>query len=116
MRAVPEISTHLVSMEKILGNRFIPAVTGGHICNDTVRKLLFLPTRFGGLAIPIFYEQAEVEHNNSRKLTAQLAPLIKNLIKQYTVNKTQIKTIKQVKKKEKQDRCHSSLDQSLHKK
>ena len=37
----------------------------------------FLRTRFGGLDIPIFYEQAEVEYRNSRKLTAQLAPLIK---------------------------------------
>ena len=61
---------------KVISNRFIPAITGGHICNDTERKLLSLPTRFGGLAIPIFYEQAAVEYSNSRKLTAQLAPLI----------------------------------------
>ena len=65
------------------------------------KKLLSLPTRFGGLAIPIFYEQATVEYSNSRKLTAQLAPLIKNQIKQYTVDKTQIKIIKQVMKKKK---------------
>ena len=37
--------------------------------------------------------------------------LIKNQIKQYTVDKTQIKITKQVIKKEKQDRCHSNLDQ-----
>ena len=46
------------------------------------------------------YEQAEVEHSNSRKLTVQLALLIKNQIKQYTVEKTQIKITKQVIKKE----------------
>ena len=57
------------------------------------------------------YEQAEVEYSNSRKLTVQLALLIKNQIKQYTVEKTQIKITKQVIKKEKQDRCHTSLDQ-----
>ena len=70
-----------------------------------------LPTRFDRLAIPIFYEQAEVEYSDSRILTAQPVPLINNQIKQYTVDKTQIKTIKQVIKKEMQDRCHISLDQ-----
>ena len=78
MRTIPEISHHLVSLEETLRSRFIPLITGGHICNDTERKLLSLPTRFGGLAIPIFYEQAAVEYGNSRKLTAQMVPLIKN--------------------------------------
>ena len=95
-------------MEETLRNRFIPTITGGHICNDTERKLLFLPIRFGGRAIPIFYQQAAVKYS---KLTAQPAPLIKNQIKQYTVDKTQIKITKQVIKKETQDRCHTSLDQ-----
>ena len=73
-RTVPEISHHLVSLEETLRNRFI---IGGHICNDTEKIFLSLRTRFGGLDIPIFYEQAEIEYRNSRKLTAQLAPLIK---------------------------------------
>ena len=74
VRTIPEISHHLVSLEETLRNRFIPAITGGYICNDTEKKLLSLPILFGGLAIPIFYEQATVEYSNSRKLTAQLAP------------------------------------------
>ena len=37
--------------------------------------------------------------------------MIKNQIKQCTVDKTQIKITKLVIKKEKQDRCHTSLDQ-----
>ena len=94
MKAIPEISHYLVSLEETLRNRFITAVTGGHICNDTERKLFSLPTRFGGLAIPVFYEQATVEYSNTRTLTAQLAPLIKNQIKQYAVDKTQIKITK----------------------
>ena len=100
MKTIPEISHYQVSLEETLRNRFIPAITGGHICNDTERKLLSLPTRFGGLAIPIFYEQVAVEYSNSRKLTAQLAPLIKNQITQYTVDTTQIKITKQVIKKQ----------------
>ena len=82
-----------------------------HTCNDTKRKLLPLPTRFGGLAIHIFHEQAEVEYSNSRKLTTRLTRLIKNQNKEYMVEKTQIKIAKQVIKKEKEDQCHTSLDQ-----
>ena len=90
-------------MEETLCNRFITAITGGHIRNDTDGKLLSLPTRFGGLAVSIFYEHAAVEYGNSRKLTAQLAPLIKNQIKQYTVDKTQNKLNKSSKEKSKID-------------
>ena len=43
MRTIPDISQHLVSLEDTLRNRFIAAITG----NDTERKLLPLPTRFG---------------------------------------------------------------------
>ena len=77
----------------------------------TLNENLSLPTRFGGLAIHIFYEQAEVEYRNLGNLTAQLTPLIKNQNKQYTVDKTLIKIAKQVVKKEKQDRRHTSQDQ-----
>ena len=70
-----------------------------------------LPTQFGGLAIPIFYEQAKVEYSNSRKLTAHPIPLIENQNKLYAVDKTQIKIAKQVIKKEKEDLCHTNLDQ-----
>ena len=69
-----------------------------------LKENLSLPTRSGGLAMRIFCEQAEVEHISSRKLTAQLETLIKNQIKQFTVDKTQMKITKQVIKKEKQDR------------
>ena len=54
MRAIPEITHYLLSLEKTLRNLFISSVTGGHICNDTERKLLFLSAHFGGLEIPNF--------------------------------------------------------------
>ena len=31
VRTIPKISDHLVSLEETLRNRFIPAITGGHI-------------------------------------------------------------------------------------
>ena len=101
MRTIPEISHRLVSLEETLRNRFIPAITGGYICNNTEKKTCLYLLVLVDLQSLFFYEQATVEYSNSRKLTAQLAPLIKNQIKQYTVDKTQIKITKQVIKKRK---------------
>ena len=50
-RTIPEISHHLVPLKETLRNRFVTAITGGYVCNDTERKLLSLPTRFANLAI-----------------------------------------------------------------
>ena len=49
-RTIPEISHCLVPLEQTLQNSYIP----GDISNDTERKPMSLPTRFGGLAIPFF--------------------------------------------------------------
>ena len=54
MRTIPDISNMLIPIEDTIRNRFIPAIIGGRICNVEERKLLSLPTRYGGLAIPIF--------------------------------------------------------------
>ena len=56
MRTIPDISNLLIPIEDTIRNRFIPAITGGRICNKEERGLLSLPTRYGGLAIPIFHE------------------------------------------------------------
>ena len=76
MRTIPDISNLLIQIEDTIRNRFIPGITGGRICNKEERGLLSLPTRYGGLAIPIFHEQADVEYNNSRRITAELTSLI----------------------------------------
>ena len=67
MRTIPGISQFLYPLEETVRNKFIPAITGGHICCNNEQRLLSLPTRYGGLAIPIFYELAETEFENSRK-------------------------------------------------
>ena len=54
---IPDISNLLIPIEDTIRNRFIPAITGGRICNEEERKLLSLPTRYGGLAIPIFHDK-----------------------------------------------------------
>ena len=78
MRTIPGINRFLYPLEETVRNKFIAAITGGHICSNNERRLLSLPTRYGGLAIPIFYELTETEFENPRKITPELTPLIIN--------------------------------------
>ena len=50
--------------------------------------------RFGGLAIPLFHNDAKYEYENSRKLTSSLTQLNKDQDQTYSVNKTEQKSIK----------------------
>ena len=102
MRTIPDISNLLIPIEDTIRNWFITAITGGRICNEEERRLLSLPTRYEGLTIPIFHEQAEVEHNNSRRITAELTSLITVQQMEHTVDELAIKKIKSVIKKEKE--------------
>ena len=85
MRTIPDVT---------IRNWLIPAVTGGRTCNEEEFKLLSLPTRYGGLAFPIFHEQAEVEYKDSRKITAELTSLITFQQMEYAVVELAIKKIK----------------------
>ena len=42
-------------------SEFKPAITGGIHCSDIDRKLLSLPSKLGGLGIPIFAEISNQE-------------------------------------------------------
>ena len=55
LRTIPNIRHLLLPLEKTIRNTFIPAVTGGHICNEKERLTISLRTRYGGLAISIFH-------------------------------------------------------------
>ena len=56
MRNIPDISNLLIPNKETTQNQFIPATIGGRICSEEERRLLSLPTRYGGLAIPIFHK------------------------------------------------------------
>ena len=45
MRTIPGISQFLYPLEETVRNKFIAAITGGHICSNNERRLLSLPTR-----------------------------------------------------------------------
>ena len=70
LRTIPNNRHLLLPLKRTVWKKFISAVTGCHICNDKVRVLISLPTRYGGLAIPIFHETAETEFMNSSKITS----------------------------------------------
>ena len=93
MRTIPNISNLLIPIEDTIRNRFIPAITGERICNEEERRLLFLPTRYGGLIISIFLEQADVEYSNSRRITAERTSLITVQQMEYTVDELAIKKL-----------------------
>ena len=69
----------MLPVERAIRNKFILAVTGCHIRSDKERVLISLPTKYGGLAISIFHEAAEIEFINSNKITSELTALIKKV-------------------------------------
>ena len=68
-----------------------------------------LPTSYSGLAIPIFYELAETEFENSRKITSELTPLTINQSSQYNINSRKAKQLKQDLKRIKESNYKSCL-------
>ena len=83
MRTFPGISQFFNPLKEAVRMKFIPATTGGHICNNNEQQLLSLPNHYDELAIPIFHELAESEFENSRKITSEFTPLIINQSIQY---------------------------------
>ena len=94
MRTIPCIKDYLMPLEEVIRFKFIPSITGEHICSNDERVLLSLPTRFGGIGIPLFHENSGIEFENSRKLTSSLTDLIKDQSVPYSVNVVEQKKIK----------------------
>ncbi|XP_042891390.1 uncharacterized protein LOC122265946 [Penaeus japonicus] len=70
MRTVPGIAHLFEPLEKTLKRELLPALTGGRNPTDAERSIFELPPRKGGLGIPNPCKLAEIEHENSIKLTA----------------------------------------------
>ena len=103
MRTIPHVSNLLLPIENTIWNRFLPAITCECTWNEEERKLLSLPTRYGGLGIPIFDEEAQFEYSNSRRITTQLTSLLTVQQMEYAVEELAIKKIKLVIKNEKEN-------------
>ena len=76
LRTILNIHHLLLPLERTIRNKFIPAVTGDHICNDKVGALVSLPTRYVVLGIPIFHETTETEFMNYSKIKSKISDLV----------------------------------------
>ena len=76
VKTICDISDSLSAIEDTIRDCFIPAITGGRIYKQEERKLFTLPSRYGGLAIPIFHKETKAEYNNSWRNTTELTRLI----------------------------------------
>ena len=75
MRTIAWLGELLKPLEDVIRFNFIPATTGGYLCSNNDHFLLSLLVSFGGLAIPLFHNDAKYEYENSRKLTSSLTQL-----------------------------------------
>ena len=91
MRTIPGISHLLKKFDDILNTKFIPALTGGVTPNETERKLISIPAKFGGLGIPIFQNLSDIEYTNSREITKNLTDRIINQERLYERDNNQRK-------------------------
>ena len=94
MRTISDICNLFIPIEDTIRNWSISAITDGCVYSEEERKLLSLPTRYGGLAIPIFHEQAKVGYSNSERITTEPMALITVQEMEYTVDELAIKKIK----------------------
>ena len=90
VRTIPCIEDYLMLLEEVSRFKFIPSITGRHICSNDELVLLSLSTRFSGL----IHENAVIELENSRNFTSSLTDLIKSQSVLYSVNKIEQKKIK----------------------
>ena len=87
MRTIPNLQDVLKPLDKFITEKFIPAITEGHILSSDDRKLLSLPVRMGGMGIPIFTESCIREYSNSLDTTKALRENIIAQVKSYHCNK-----------------------------
>ena len=99
VKTICDISDSLSAIEDTIWDCFIPAITGGRIYKKEERKLFTLPSRYGGLAIPIFHKETKAEYNNSRRNTTELTRLIWRKHMKQTVELTTKNINKKSKKK-----------------
>ena len=101
MRSITNLSEYLKPLDDFIDTKFIPAITEGHICSPTERSLIALPTKLGGLGIPILAELASQEYCNSKELCAPLSEQIIQQKHEYVLvnNESSTELRKNIKKR-----------------
>ena len=113
IRTVPNIKQHLVQLDALVDQVFIPEITDSHICSADERLLLSLPAKKGGLAITIFSATADSEFSRSRAATEQLIEHIRNQDSTAQVDSELLKHSKRdiVKAREEHSEAEAILEQ-----
>ena len=82
IRTIPNLKDVLKPLDDVIDQKFIPALTEGHVLSGEERNLLSLPVRLGGLGIPVYRDTCEQEFENSQKMTQTLR---QNILSQESV-------------------------------
>ena len=75
MRTIPGMEEQLIPLDKVINDKFLPALFGSRI-SSVERDLFSLPIRAGALGIPKFAEKASQEYSTSLTLTAPLVAIM----------------------------------------
>ena len=111
MRTIADIGHHLKKLDEVVTTELIPSITGGIVPSDLERQLFSLPPSKGGLGIPIFSEQAEIEYQNSNEVTNALQQdVINQIVVSGDENDQRIKNAKANIKNRKQKRIQDRHD------
>ena len=91
MRTIKNIKQFLTPVEKVIKDKFIPALFNDSQISQELRKLLSLPCKFGGMGIINLVELADEEYKKSRQLTTKLTNSIIQQEHEYLVSEKEIK-------------------------
>ena len=76
LRTIPRMAELLEPLDRIITDKFLPALLGSQSITEIERELYALPIRNGGLGIPILKDIAEDEFQTSLQVTAPLATIM----------------------------------------
>ena len=91
IRVIGNIKEYLQPVDDAIDNMLIPSLSEGHRCSALERKLLALPVKLGGLAIPVISEISETDHQNSKTVSEKLTSNIIEQRKEFDGNDTTMK-------------------------
>eukprot|EP00117_Sycon_ciliatum_P013841 scpid100200/ scgid14345/ len=78
IRSHPGLASSYRPLDDVINNKYIPTLTGRTEVSDSERKLLALPVRYGGLAIPVVSEDAEVQRRISKVVTGPVMRMLRS--------------------------------------
>ena len=112
MRTIPDLDQHLQPLEEVIYNEFLPSLFGRTI-NSTIRRLVALPPKLGGMGIVNPVSVASKEFKNSIQLTKPLSEKIINQDRYDIIDQTILKETKKFISKERENEQKKELQEIL---